>query len=1272
MRNRVHRAIALCLFALPLLAKAEPTSTFRPVPCPVSPEVSARATSESRGIPPEIQSIDGLSFLDMPATRGPRTPTPTRGTRTQATLVVNTCSNISSGGNLCLQDAITQANILGGPVAITFAPAMTGCVIQPSTLTRLPTITANRVTINGDVNGDNVPDIRISGASAGAGAEGINVQGSECVLNGLYVCCFSNRGILISGGTQTKVTYCTLGAANTMGIEIWSSQNEVGPGVLSNSNSQMGLVLRGPGAFANWIHDSQMAFNGQAGIGIDDGAHANTIGPSNILSKNPWEGVHIEDGSDNNEITNNKIGTNGSGSGAAGNTQSGIAIAYGVSGTNVHDNVISGNGWSGVQILSSGSDLNIVRNNLIGLSASGATAIPNGQYGVVISDGASSNTVGPGNTISSNVSSGVGVYGNTATSEDNVVRGNRIGTDLAGTAIRANTVHGIRVFLGATGTILGPGNVVAGNGQNGIIIDGATTTGTTLEDDRIGMTAAGGVLANQLHAIELSNGSELFVHGGDVRAAGNSSNSTVKVSGGATLEIAPSTNARLTVGGAGPSGAFDPALPSRLELRAEQGATPAATMELSTGTFKADIAWLEGAATDPATAEMRGNGIFEGGEIQNGGRIKINGPFTSSPYYILPRTQLWVQGSLRNLVVAGIEGVVQVDVGPNAIYDSDLPIYVSSVLYAEGAFRFNAGAGPFDVADRFNAIRSTSLFQGRFRSLKNASLGADKLFGLNYRRDGSADRVEVIVLNTPRLASGAFLGPGSATGRELVLSTHGWQPGGDAPTDWPPQLAADMEANKKRSGVDIASFDWTDYASSVKGPTHVANIALDLGESLAHWVKDALGNRYVEVHVSGHSAGTWVAEGFIDKWKQTNPSGWAHLSLWDAYNPKFLFAVIKPGGTAPVIGASADYAEHFVDMGYGLVLGTNDLFPNCVNIDLSAIRPPWSFSHKWPWVWYQTTAQYPVDETFPGTFAGYPHTLERSGARPSHLDLGGAMARGRHLAVYPDRSIREILGYITFPNMPPIALDKVISPTGSVTFDGTGVTLTTGPAQSPGLGASAATTSLPTPAYITMNFDLTQRADMFQCDIGFLSAASRGTLTIFADADTVVSQLEVGLDSAGIFPTGLIRLRNSLAAGRHSLQVRIDPTDTTLSTQPLENMNFSQEQQGATVSVEDGPRDAPGHGPYSTSIGGFTPNPSRADTRLTFSVANDAEVALTIYGADGRLVRRIAPRLSKAGPGSILWDGRDDGARNCPPGLYFARIDVNRRLHQIRRIVRLR
>ena len=146
----------------------------------------------------------------------------------------------------------------------------------------------------------------------------------------------------------------------------------------------------------------------------------------------------------------------------------------------------------------------LVEGNLIGTDPTGTIALGNSGPGVEIGDYSSGNTIGgsapgTGNLISANAGAGVSISG--TTSEGNVVVGNMIGTDPAGTIAMPNSGPGVLITGGATnntigGTASGAGNVIAFNASSGVVVgDGATdaSTGNVIVNDSIQANTGGGI-----------------------------------------------------------------------------------------------------------------------------------------------------------------------------------------------------------------------------------------------------------------------------------------------------------------------------------------------------------------------------------------------------------------------------------------------------------------------------------------------------------------------------------------------------------------------------------------------------------------------------------------------------------------------------------------------------------------------------------------------------------------------------------------------------------
>ena len=108
--------------------------------------------------------------------------------------------------------------------------------------------------------------------------------------------------------------------------------------------------------------------------------------------------------------------------------------------------------------------------------------------------GATGNTVGPGNVISGNANQGVLIVD--PNTNNNTVTGNLIGLNPAGTAALPNGWSGVELAQGVQGNTVGgftaaARNVIAGNLNQGVSLNGANTTGNRVAGNYIGTNAAG-------------------------------------------------------------------------------------------------------------------------------------------------------------------------------------------------------------------------------------------------------------------------------------------------------------------------------------------------------------------------------------------------------------------------------------------------------------------------------------------------------------------------------------------------------------------------------------------------------------------------------------------------------------------------------------------------------------------------------------------------------------------------------------------------------------
>lgn len=245
------------------------------------------------------------------------------------------------------------------------------------------------------------------------------------------------------------------------------------------------------------------ASNGLSGVFIGLGANSNTVGGTtaaarNIISGNADHGI-ILDGAltRNNVILGNYIGLNAAGTAAITNAYSGILIANGASSNTIGGsvagarNVISGNSSVGINIDGAGTDAAVIQGNYIGLNATGTGVVSNFYAGIQISSGSRSNLI-TGNVVSGNNAAGIGIY----SSDANVVQGNFIGTDPTGIIGFGNRFSGVDIGPGSRSNLIGgtsvaARNLVSGNASTGVLLAGANTDGNRVQGNYIGTTING-------------------------------------------------------------------------------------------------------------------------------------------------------------------------------------------------------------------------------------------------------------------------------------------------------------------------------------------------------------------------------------------------------------------------------------------------------------------------------------------------------------------------------------------------------------------------------------------------------------------------------------------------------------------------------------------------------------------------------------------------------------------------------------------------------------
>ena len=471
--------------------------------------------------------------------------------------------------------AKSSGNIIGGA-------AGEGNIISGNSLIGVQIVNSNNNRLEGNTIGLNAAGTALSNGAFGDGIQiltgstgnlvGGTTSGARNIISGN-----NGVGILISSSAANNVRGNYIGTnaagnaaiANGRGIRIDSgaTRNVIGGTTAAFRNvisgSEYGVLLAGATTKSNAILGNYVGLNaaGSAalsnrfGVGIF-GAVGNTIGGTqsgarNIISGSDDANVYISENSATNSVLGNYIGTNVNGTASLGafSTSAGVLIDNGANGnviggsTAAARNIISGNAGHGILILGRSfgpgalARSNRVAGNYIGLNAAGTAKIPNSTDGIAIEAGAINNVIGVvgggRNSVAGSGRYGISMSG--AGTNGNTVQNNWVGLNAAGTGVLGNDAQGIVIFDGAQrnrigSDVAGTGNVVAGNGDNGISIgglggptSGQNTAFNVVQGNFIGTDPTGKLtgFGNLLPGISLAQGTHDNLIGGLTPGARN-------------------------------------------------------------------------------------------------------------------------------------------------------------------------------------------------------------------------------------------------------------------------------------------------------------------------------------------------------------------------------------------------------------------------------------------------------------------------------------------------------------------------------------------------------------------------------------------------------------------------------------------------------------------------------------------------------------------------------------------------------------------------------
>ena len=487
-----------------------------------------------------------------------------------ATPLTNIVTTTADGGFGSLRAAIYYASDHPG-TTIKFNipntdPGFSNGVFTIYLVGELPPLVSARTVIDGTTQPGytSFPVIALDASQVSPEAyaiSGLHFYGTNCTVRALAFDNFAYAGIqlLSPDATSNHVEGCYLGvksdgtnaAPNNFAGAIFQfgpHDNFIGgtnaaQGNVISGNLQYGILINDTNSDHNIVRDNYIGLdasgsfaipNGYSGVGVWYDPRNTIIGGTNagwgnIISGNLQYGVYLA-GTNNSGVVfqNNGIGTDATGSNAVPNGLGGIGVFEGAHNVTIggpikaDGNLISGNTNAGIYFVGVGVTNNVVQGNLIGVNLAGTAALPNSQVGIFIYGGASANAIGGANPHEGNLLSGnllEGVYLSDTGTTGNLVQGNYVGTDITGSNAVPNGDIGVGVWNGASGNLI-VGNLISGNTNYGLVIGGATTN--TVQGNLIGTDITGtNALGNRFTGAAIWGTATGNLIGGTNAGAGN-------------------------------------------------------------------------------------------------------------------------------------------------------------------------------------------------------------------------------------------------------------------------------------------------------------------------------------------------------------------------------------------------------------------------------------------------------------------------------------------------------------------------------------------------------------------------------------------------------------------------------------------------------------------------------------------------------------------------------------------------------------------------------
>ncbi len=368
-------------------------------------------------------------------------------------------------------------------------------------------------------------------------------------------------------------------------------------------------------------------------------------------------------------------------------------------------------------------------------------------------------------------------------------------------------------------------------------------------------------------------------------------------------------------------------------------------------------------------------------------------------------------------------------------------------------------------------------------------------------------------------------------------------------------------------GWQVVYLDWQHYAPASLGPDIAASRGRGIGRSLGWWMTE-IGCFPTQVHAIGHSAGSWLADSFIETAIDYPSSGGgtgasaasSQLTLLDAYET-LVYEQVE-------LGRIDVPTEHYFDDNDRIALLTSTIYANGVNIDVSALptdclisrdgQPCSAWFHAHPVRWY--TNKIPPPGLVPPEGEGQHSCFRRSvragferspvfrdflalqgpgyGCTPMPLTAGARYCTDSSNFVTSSCSARVV----RVPNASFDPARITPGPTGTVSpLTPNRVRMLTG-----------------SPVEFTTTQDFGSPVQLFSVDINVIRGET-GSLKIYQASSLLaeVSLAEIGSNTAGEFATlALLPVLEGTGSGTHNFRFLLETTDANGAEIELRNLDF--------------------------------------------------------------------------------------------------------------------